>query len=94
LAARATGTEQKMSRSFRERMALYLIVGMFFFSGLFVGLWVFTEEFSATGGTLAGVILTAFVSAFVGIVGRDLLDRALAGREDGEAAEESSGKKK
>jgi hypothetical protein len=40
------------------------------------------------------VILTAFVSAFVGIVGRDLLDRALAGREDGEDGEESSGKKK
>lgn len=79
-----------MNRSFRERLALYLTVGIFIFSGIFVALWVFTPEFSATGGTLAGVILGTFTTALIGILGRDIAETALATRDnqdqDGEGA--------
>ena len=70
-----------MSRSFRERIAIYLTGGIFAFSGVFVALWVFTPEFSATGGTLAGVILGTFTTALIGVLGRDIAEAALAGRE-------------
>jgi hypothetical protein len=70
-----------MDRSFRERLALYLTVGIFLFSGMFVLLWVFAPEFSATGGTLAGVILGTFTTALIGILGRDIAESALISRE-------------
>ena len=70
-----------MRGSFRERLALYLTVGMFVFSGLFVLLWVLAPEFSATGGTLAGVILGTFATVFVTVTGGDVAQRALAARE-------------
>lgn len=70
-----------MSRSFRERIAIYLTGGIFIFSGVFVSLWVFAPEFSATGGTLAGVILGTFTTALIGVLGRDIAEAALVGRE-------------
>ncbi len=70
-----------MSPSFRERIAIYLTVGIFIFSGLFVGLWVLTPTFSATGGTLAGVILGTFTTALIGILGRDIAEQALVSRD-------------
>lgn len=70
-----------MSRSFRERIAVYLTGGIFAFSGVFVALWILTPEFSATGGTLAGVILGTFTTALIGILGRDVAEAALANRE-------------
>jgi uncharacterized membrane protein YiaA len=76
-----------MRRSFRERLAIYLMGGMFLFSGLFVGLWIFTPEFAATGGTLAGIVLAQFALALVGVVGRDLAERALSNRENGNGKE-------
>jgi UDP-N-acetylmuramyl pentapeptide phosphotransferase/UDP-N-acetylglucosamine-1-phosphate transferase len=78
-----------MSRSYRERIAIYLTGGIFIFSGVFVALWVLTPEFSATGGTLAGVILGTFTTALIGVLGRDIAEAALMGREkpDGNSEE-------
>jgi hypothetical protein len=76
-----------MSRSFRERLALYLIFGMFFFSTVFTLLWVFTDEFSATGSILVGTILGTFVASFTALAGREILDRALSDREQGKGDE-------
>lgn len=70
--------------SFRERLALYLMGGMFLFSGAFVALTAFTPEFGATAGTMAGIIIGGFVTSLVAVVGRDVVDRALRSREDEE----------
>lgn len=60
---------------------MYLVGGLFLFSGAFVALSYLTPEFGATTGALAGIIIGGFVTALVGVATRDVVDRAINGRD-------------